>query len=480
MADKLWGGRFTEPTDALVERLNASVDFDQRLYREDLTGSIAHVRMLAHAKIIAAQDATDIEAGLRAIRDRIEADDFEWRADREDVHLNIEAVLTEQLGPTAGRLHTGRSRNDQVALDLRLFLREQFLDRAMDCLTMVDALLEQAKGKEGLVLPGYTHLQRAQPVSIAHHLHAYAAMFLRDVQRLLDAHDRANECPLGAGALAGTPHPIDREFVAKQLGFPAVTANSLDTVSDRDAGVEFLSTATLCMNHLSRLSEELVVWMSQEFGFVTLPDSYCTGSSIMPQKKNPDVSELVRGKSGRVTGALVSLLMTLKGLPLAYNKDMQEDKEPIFDANRTLSDCLQATARILTGVTFHADRMTEALQAGFVMATDVADALVEAGVPFRDAHHRVGTLVQTCVKNQTTLEALSDEEWHSVVPELDQATRNKVLDPKTSLARRTQIGGPAPEQVRNAQESHQAKADSLRERIEQSRANTELIVWMRG
>jgi len=480
MADKLWGGRFTEPTDTLVERLNASVDFDQRLYREDLAGSIAHVRMLAHVGIVDAEEMAVIEAGLRSIRDDIEAGKFQWRADREDVHLNIEATLTEQVGSAAGRLHTGRSRNDQVALDLRLFLREQLLDRALDCLTLVDALLAQATGKEQMVLPGYTHLQRAQPVSIAHHLHAYATMFLRDVDRLLDAHDRANECPLGAGALAGTPHPIDRAFVAEQLGFPAVTANSLDTVSDRDAGVEFLATATLCMNHLSRLSEELVIWMSQEFGFVTLPDSYCTGSSIMPQKKNPDVSELVRGKSGRVTGALVSLLMTLKGLPLAYNKDMQEDKEPIFDANSTLSDCLQATAQIVAGVTFHADRMTGALQAGFVMATDVADALVEAGVPFREAHHRVGALVQACAQNQSTLEALSEAEWQAATPELDQPTRAKVLDPQTSLARRNQVGGPAPQQVQQAQEKHEAAAAALRDRVTQSRADTELIRWMRG
>ncbi|MEC8025577.1 MAG: argininosuccinate lyase, partial [Myxococcota bacterium] len=340
MTDKLWGGRFTEATDELVERVNASVIFDQRLYREDIAGSIAHIRMLASVGLVTAADAAAIEGGLREIRHEIDSGRFVWRIDREDVHMNIEAALAERLGVTAGRLHTARSRNDQVALDLRLYLREALLDRASDVLDFADALLEQAADKTHVVLPGYTHLQRAQPVSLAHHLHAYVAMLLRDATRLLDAHDRANELPLGSGALAGTPHPIDRMHVAVSLGFPRLTANSLDAVSDRDVAVEFLSAASLCMNHLSRLSEELVLWVSQEFRYVTLSDAFCTGSSIMPQKKNPDIPELVRGKTGRVTGSLVSLLMTLKGLPLAYNKDMQEDKEPVFDALDTLRDCL--------------------------------------------------------------------------------------------------------------------------------------------
>jgi argininosuccinate lyase len=480
MADKLWGGRFTEPTDALVERLNASVAFDQRLYREDLTGSIAHVRMLAHTGILTDTDAQDIETGLRAIRKTIESGRFQWRNDREDVHLNIEAELTEGIGPVAGRLHTGRSRNDQVALDVRLFLREAFLDRTEDIVQLIDALLTQANGNEHVAMPGYTHLQRAQPVSLAHHLHAYVAMLVRDAQRLLDAHDRANECPLGAGALAGSPHPIDRDHVAKQLGFPAVTSNSLDTVSDRDAVVEFMAAAALCMSHLSRLGEELVLWMSQEYRFVTLPDAFCTGSSIMPQKKNPDIPELVRGKSGRVTGALVSLLMTLKGLPLAYNKDLQEDKEPLFDVNDTLRDCLQAMARILTDAQFHADQMAAALQAGFVMATDIADALVDAGVPFREAHHRVGALVQRCCEDGTTLETLSADTWQEVAPELTPAQRKTALDPTESLARRNQPGSPAPVQVKAAHKSYGEQIASISKQVVDSRAHTELMDWMRG
>jgi argininosuccinate lyase len=456
------------------------VEFDQRLYREDLAGSIAHVRMLAHTGILSDADAQEIETGLRAIRNTIETGRFQWRSDREDVHLNIEAQLTEDIGAVAGRLHTGRSRNDQVALDVRLFLREAFLDRTEDIVQLIDALLKQANGNEQVAMPGYTHLQRAQPVSLAHHLHAYVAMLVRDAQRLLDAHDRANECPLGAGALAGSPHPIDRDHVAKQLGFPAVTSNSLDTVSDRDAVVEFMAAAALCMSHLSRLGEELVLWMSQEYRFVTLPDAFCTGSSIMPQKKNPDIPELVRGKSGRVTGALVSLLMTLKGLPLAYNKDLQEDKEPLFDVNDTLRDCLQAMARILADAEFHADQMANALQAGFVMATDIADALVDAGVPFREAHHRVGALVQRCSKDGTTLETLSAETWQEVTPELSPEQLKAALDPTVSLARRNQPGSPAPVQVKAAHKSYGEQKASISKRVEDSRAHTRLIDWMRG
>lgn len=480
MSKKLWGGRFSEATDALVERINASVTFDSKLYREDLTGSIAHVRMLASAGIIELDDAKAIEAGLRAVRTDIESGDFEWRQDREDVHLNVEAALAERIGPVAGRLHTGRSRNDQVALDLRLYLREVFLDRAADTLNLAEALLKNALGHDSTVLPGYTHLQRAQPVSLAHHLHAYVVMLLRDTSRLLDAHDRANELPLGAGALAGTPHPIDREHVAQSLGFPRVTANSLDSVSDRDAAVEFLSSAALCMSHLSRLSEELVLWMSQEFQYVVLPDAFCTGSSIMPQKKNPDIPELVRGKTGRVTGDLVSLLMTLKGLPLAYNKDMQEDKEPIFDADQTLGDCLQVLARVMSGTTFNADRMKAGLRAGFVMATDLADALVEAGVPFRDAHHLIGALVHKCAAEHRELEDLTAAEWSEALPQLTAKAIAQALDPVVSLARRDQTGGPAPNRVRAAQEAHTVSIKELRDRLNGSRANTELVEWMRA
>ncbi len=479
-APKLWGGRFEEATDALVERINASVGFDQRLYRHDLAGSVAHVRMLGRTGIIPEADAAAIEAGLFAIRARIDAGDFEWRIDREDVHLNIEAALADSLGPVAGRLHTGRSRNDQVALDLRLYLRESFLDRAGEALDVIAALLEQARGKEHVVLPGYTHLQRAQPVSLAHHLHAYAAMLFRDSGRLLDAHDRANRLPLGSGALAGTPHPIRRDWVAAELGFPELTENSLDAVSDRDGAVELMAAAALTASHLSRLGEELVLWMSQEFRFVQLPDAFCTGSSIMPQKKNPDIPELMRGKSGRITGSLVSLLMTLKGLPLAYNKDLQEDKEPLFDADRTLSDLLRVTARVLSGARFDAARMAGALRAGFVMATDVADALVEAGVPFRDAHHRVGALVQGCARENKELESLSPEAWHEAMPELTAAAIQRALNPVVSLERRDQPGAPAPRRVLEAQAAFERRLAEVRGRIEASRARTPLCDWMRG
>ncbi len=479
MTDKLWGGRFTEATDELVERVNASVIFDQRLYREDIAGSIAHIRMLASVGLVTAADAAAIEGGLREIRHEIDSGRFVWRIDREDVHMNIEAALAERLGVTAGRLHTARSRNDQVALDLRLYLREALLDRASDVLDFADALLEQAADKTHVVLPGYTHLQRAQPVSLAHHLHAYVAMLLRDATRLLDAHDRANELPLGSGALAGTPHPIDRMHVAASLGFPRLTANSLDAVSDRDVAVEFLSAASLCMNHLSRLSEELVLWVSQEFRYVTLSDAFCTGSSIMPQKKNPDIPELVRGKTGRVTGSLVSLLMTLKGLPLAYNKDMQEDKEPVFDALDTLRDCLVVLTRTMRAATFHPEQMASGLRAGFVMATDIADALVQVGVPFRDAHHRVGALVQKCSADGTELESLSDMDWATLVPELTMEQVRKALDPIVSLQRRNQPGSPAPNRVEEAQVRHLASVSEIRARVVASRADTEIMGWLR-
>ena len=476
----LWGGRFTEPTDALVERLNASVGFDQRLYREDLAGSVAHVRMLAATGIVPADAAARIEAGLRELRRDLDAGAFTWRQDREDVHLNLEAALADRIGPDAGRLHTARSRNDQVALDLRLWLREAFLDRALDALTLCDALLDQAHGSAEVVLSGYTHLQRAQPVTLAHHLHAYVAMLLRDVSRLLDAHDRANTLPLGSGALAGTPHPIDRTQVAATLGFPRVTENSLDAVSDRDAAVELLSTGALAMSHLSRLGEELCLWMSQEFRYVTLPDAFCTGSSIMPQKKNPDVAELVRGKSGRVTGNLVSLLMTLKGLPLAYNKDLQEDKEPLFDTSDTLRDCLTALARIISGATFHADRMLQSLRDGFVLATDVADALVAAGLPFREAHHRVGALVKQCASRGVPLESLTEGEWRPFAPELTLASWSAALDPLVSLSRRDQPGSPAPRRAREAQTAYIERVAAARSRIAAARAHSDVLDWMRS
>ena len=451
MADQqqIWGGRFAEPTDAFVARLNASVDFDRRLYREDIAGSRAHAAMLGAQGILSAEDAAAIDAGLTKVQAEIEAGTFVWQTALEDVHMNIEQRLTAHVGEAGKRLHTGRSRNDQVATDLRLWLL-RCVDETLPVLDrLTDALLTLAERDGAAILPGYTHLQRAQPILLAHHLLAYVEMFERDRGRLVDCRRRAAECPLGAAALAGTPFPLDRQMTAAALGFARPMANSLDAVADRDFAVEFTAAASLAMVHLSRLSEELVIWSSQEFGFVELGDAFATGSSIMPQKKNPDIPELVRGKTGRVFGDLVALLTVLKGLPLAYNKDLQEDKEALFDAADTLRDCLEATARLLPSLTVRVERMRAACDAGFVTATDVADHLARRGVPFREAHHVVGRLVAWCIAERRTLPSLTVDEFRSFHADFgDDITEAVTVE--ASVAARTSEGGTAPARVNAA------------------------------
>jgi argininosuccinate lyase len=411
MTEKLWGGRFSQPTDKFVEEFTASIQFDQRLYRYDIQGSIAHCRMLAKQGIIAAEEADVIIAGLRQILAEIERGDFEFSIAREDIHMNIEARLIEQVGPVGGKLHTARSRNDQVALDVRLYLRDEVDAIAAALGALQRALLDQAERHLDVIMPGYTHLQTAQPILFAHHLLAYVEMIGRDAGRLRDLRGRLNVLPLGAGPLAGPPLPIDREWVAEQLGFSGVTRNSLDAVSDRDFAIEFCSFAALLMMHLSRLAEELVLWSSADFAFIELSDAFCTGSSIMPQKKNPDVPELVRGKTGRVYGNLISLLTLMKSLPLAYNKDMQEDKEPLFDTIDTVRGSLKVFAEMIAKMAVNPARMQAAAARGFSTATDVADYLVRKGLPFRQAHEVVGKTVRYCVETGKDIPELSLEEF---------------------------------------------------------------------
>ena len=419
MTEKLWGGRFSQPTDKFVEEFTASIQFDQRLYRYDIQGSVAHCRMLARQGIIAAEEATAIVAGLEEILAEIERGEFVFSIAREDIHMNIEARLLEKIGPVGGKLHTARSRNDQVAVDVRLYLRDEVdaVLLALDALR--EALLAQAEANLDVIMPGYTHLQTAQPVLFSHHLLAYVEMFGRDAGRLADLRKRLNVLPLGAGALAGTTFPIDREWVAEQLGFSGVTRNSLDSVSDRDFAIEFCSFAAILMMHLSRLAEELVLWSSADFAFIDLSDGFCTGSSIMPQKKNPDVPELVRGKTGRVYGNLVSLLTLMKSLPLAYNKDMQEDKEPLFDTIDTVRGSLRVFAEMTAQMSVNAARMREAAGRGFSTATDIADYLVRKGLPFRQAHEVVGKTVRYCVENDKEIPGLTLEEFRRFSPLID-------------------------------------------------------------
>jgi argininosuccinate lyase len=409
--EKLWGGRFSQPTDKFVEEFTASIQFDQRLYRYDIQGSIAHCRMLVRQGIILPEEADAIVAGLGVILGEIERGEFEFSIAREDIHMNVEARLIENIGPVGGKLHTARSRNDQVALDVRLYLRDEVDAIRTALVKLQQALLGQAEANLDVIMPGYTHLQTAQPILFAHHLLAYVEMFARDAGRLVDLRARLNVLPLGAGALAGTTFPIDREWVAQQLGFDGVTRNSLDSVSDRDFAIEFCSFAALLMMHLSRLAEELVLWSSADFAFIDLSDGFCTGSSIMPQKKNPDVPELVRGKTGRVYGNLVSLLTLMKSLPLAYNKDMQEDKEPLFDTIDTVRGSLKVFAEMIARMQVNAANMRAAAARGFSTATDVADYLVRKGLPFRQAHEVVGKTVRYCVETGKDLPALTLEEF---------------------------------------------------------------------
>ena len=446
---QLWSGRFKEPVDERVKRFSASVGFDRRLARQDIAGSLAHARMLAGAGIIAKRDLTAIERGLARIRREIDEGRFEWSVDDEDVHLNIEKRLTALVGEAGKRLHTARSRNDQVATDLRLWLREEIdqLDKLFAGL--LRALLDKAQKHAALVMPGFTHLQVAQPVTFGHHLLAYVAMLERDRERLAEVRRRVNRLPLGSAALAGTSFPIRREKVARELGFAALSENSLDAVSDRDFAIEFCACAALAMVHLSRLSEEIVLWSSPRFGFVRLPDRFTTGSSIMPQKKNPDVPELVRGKSGRVIGSLVALLTLMKGQPLAYNKDNQEDKEPLFDAVDTLKDSLAVFAAMIAGMTPVPRAMREALSEGHATATDLADYLVRKGVAFRDAHEAVAQAVREAERRGTDLSRLPLTTLRQFSPKIG-ADVKRVLTPEGSVAARNHPGGTAPAQVRKA------------------------------
>jgi argininosuccinate lyase len=429
-------------TDRMVEAFTSSLSFDRKLADVDIKVSIAHARMLGKQKIISAKDARAIVRGLEAIGKEIEAGSFPWREDLEDVHMNVEARLIDKIGEAGKRLHTGRSRNDQVATDLRLYLKDRIraADEAIDALQK--ALLAQAKRHLGLLMPGYTHLQRAQPILFSHHLMAYFEMIGRDRSRLRDGFARTDVLPLGAGALAGTSFPIDRAYVAKQLGFSRVAENSIDAVSDRDFAVEFLATAALLLVHLSRLCEEIVLWSTTEFGFVELPDAFCTGSSIMPNKKNPDVAELVRGKTGRVVGDLVALLMVMKGLPLAYNRDMQEDKEPVFDAAETTVQCLVILAAAIEAMEVKGDRMEEAASKGLLTATDAADYLVERGVPFREAHRVVGELVRHCLDQGKNLDAVTLEELQRFSPLFGPESLER-LSAKDSTRRKSAVGGTA-------------------------------------
>lgn len=446
---KLWGGRFSEATDAFVETFTASVGFDQRLYAQDIAGSKAHAKMLRQAGIITKAECDSIIQGLDQIKKEIEEGKFNWSIALEDVHMNIEARLTEKIGDAGKKLHTGRSRNDQVATDIRLYLREM-VDRIVTELNRLQrGLLDLGEKHCETVMPGYTHLQVAQPVSFAHHIMAWFEMLERDVQRLLDARKRINVLPLGAAALAGTSYAIDRAFVAKELGFDAVAENSLDAVSDRDFAVEFCAAAALCMTHLSRQSEELVLWSSAQFGFIELPDRFCTGSSIMPQKKNPDVPELVRGKSGRVNGALIALLTLMKSQPLAYNKDNQEDKEPLFDTVDTLLACLRAFAEMIPAIKVNTEAMRAALLKGHATATDLADYLVKKGLAFRDAHEIVGNAVAWCEKESTNLFEVPLDVLRTFCDVIEDDVY-PVLSLEGSLAVRDHIGGTAPKQVKAA------------------------------
>ena len=456
MSDKTWSGRFSEPVSDLVKRYTASVFFDRRMAAQDIRGSLAHAKMLAHQGIIGAQDLADIERGMAQIAGEIERGEFEWSLDAEDVHLNIERRLTALVGDAGKRLHTGRSRNDQVATDIRLWLRDAI--DAIDGLLrdFQKALLDLAEAHADTPMPGFTHLQVAQPVTFGHHLLAYVEMANRDRERLHDARKRVNRLPLGAAALAGTTFPIDRAFVARELGFEGVCENSLDAVSDRDFAIEFCAAASLIMTHASRLSEELVLWMSPRVGFIDLADRFCTGSSIMPQKKNPDVPELARGKTGRVYGHLMGLLTLMKGQPLAYNKDNQEDKEPLFDTVDTVVDTLRIFADMVPGIRVKPEAMAAALRQGYATATDLADYLVKKGLPFRDAHEAVARAVRAAEMRGCDLVDLALTELQEFSPLVGDDIFD-VLTVAGSLAARDHIGGTAPNQVKAAIERARAR-----------------------
>jgi len=451
-----WSARFSEPTSELVKRYTASVAFDQRLWRADIEGSLAHAAMLADRGVITAADLAAIRRGMATITEEIEKKTFEWKVDLEDVHLNIEARLVELAGDAGKKLHTGRSRNDQVATDVRLWLREEIEAIGVLLGDVQRALVELAAQHTETILPGFTHLQVAQPVSFAHHLLAYVEMFARDAERMGEVRSRTNRLPLGAAALAGTSFPLDREAVAKALRMEGVCQNSIDAVSDRDFAIEFASAASLAMVHVSRLSEELVLWSNQSVGFIELADRFCTGSSIMPQKKNPDVPELARGKTGRVVGHLMALIVLMKGQPLAYNKDNQEDKEPLFDTVDTVKDTLRVFAEMIPGISVKAEAMERATKLGYATATDLADALVYKGVPFRDAHEAVAKVVKHAMAENVGLGELPLSVLQTFHPAIGADVQG-VLTLKGSLASRNVLGGTAPEQVRAQIARHRAR-----------------------
>jgi argininosuccinate lyase len=443
---KLWGGRFTEATNELVEEFTSSIAYDWRLYPYDIAGSIAHVMMLAKTGIVTKKEASRIVRGLEEILGEIANGTFSFTTELEDIHMNIESRLIEKIGLVGGKLHTARSRNDQVALDIRMYLRDE-ISAIHDLLkSLQKVIVETADRNQDAILPGYTHMQRAQPVLFGHHLLAYYEMFERDRERLEDCFRRTNVLPLGAGALAGTVLPIDRSYVAKQLGFGSLCENSMDAVSDRDFAIEFISACAQIMMHLSRLSEEIVIWTSSEFGFITISDAFTTGSSIMPQKKNPDVAELVRGKTGRVYGNLTAILTLMKGLPLTYNRDMQEDKEPLFDTADTVSLSLSVLIEMLKGVTVHKEKMRRAAEDGFITATDLADYLVKKGIPFRQAHETVGRAVLQATNLGCGLADIPLAEYKKLSPQIGDDVYT-AISVESSVRRRTSLGGTAPKSL---------------------------------
>ncbi|MGB0449789.1 MAG: argininosuccinate lyase [Porticoccaceae bacterium] len=457
--NQAWGGRFNEPVDEFVARFTASVNFDQRFYRQDIQGSIAHAKMLCDASVLTANERDQIITGLQEIEAQIESGDFAWSVPLEDVHMNIEAALTDKIGIVGKKLHTGRSRNDQVATDIKLWLRDQ-IDQIAPILTRLQrGMIELAAAEASTIMPGFTHLQTAQPVTFGHHLLAWNEMLERDYSRLQDCRQRLNQSPLGAAALAGTTYPINREYTAEALFFDKPTENSLDSVSDRDFAIEFCAFSSILMTHLSRMSEELVLWTSAQFQFINLPDRFCTGSSIMPQKKNPDVPELVRGKTGRVNGHLIALLTLMKSQPLAYNKDNQEDKEPLFDAVDTVRDCLRAFADMVPAIESRKEEMYEAARRGFSTATDLADYLVGKGIAFRDSHEIVGKSVAYGIAENKDLSEMSLEELQQFSTEIG-ADVFDVLTLEGSVAARDHLGGTAPAQVTAAAGRALAKLDA--------------------
>jgi argininosuccinate lyase len=460
ITQKLWAGRFSETTDPLVEVFTASLPYDYRLLPYDLTGSLAHLNMLSRQRIIPAQEAKRIRGGLLEIQKEWAQGKLTFPIEDEDIHMFVEKRLTKKIGAIAGKLHTARSRNDQVALDLRLYLRDQIQDLKQELQALQKTLLETAKNQGQLILPGYTHLQRAQPVILGHHLLAYLEMFCRDQERLSDIFRRVNILPLGSAALAGTSFPIDRTQVAKELGFSQISSNSMDAVSDRDFVIEFLSGGAILMMHYSRMSEELILWSGSEFDYVEISDAFCTGSSIMPQKKNPDVPELIRGKTGRVYGHLMGLLTIMKGLPLTYNRDLQEDKEPVFDTVETLLNCTRLLSGLWSNIRFKADSMEKAAETGYLLATDLADYLVKKGLDFRTAHHVVGTIVAYALERNLELRDIPLSTLRTFHPNF-KADVETVLNLDSAMAQRNSQGGTAPQQVKKALSDMEKKICSL-------------------